>query len=144
MNKILFDKLQYIIKSLKYVVLADKDRTQGEWRYSYEEDEILAEIIQYPSVNPDPKVAYERIAWACKGVDASYISVASKMSGKSAKALILTIETLIKIVDYNALLINSSDYKTAVVSYSEANETLKEIAEYWSVDNKNNDDIIPL
>lgn len=135
-NEKLLNKLQDIIKALRYVVLADKDRTQGEWIYSYEEDEILAEIIQYPSVNPDTKVAYERIAWAYKGVDASYISVSSKMSGKSAKALIRTIETLIKIVNYNALSINLTNYETAVVSYAEANETLKEIAEYWSVDNK--------
>jgi len=39
-------------------------------------------------------------------------------------------------VNYNALSINLTNYETAVVSYAEANETLKEIAEYWSVDNK--------
>jgi hypothetical protein len=81
------------IKSALQAHIAEAEAaTSGFWKFSWDEDDPLHEVIQYPS--NDPEIAYRRVAYTHKEDDATFIAHARTMSPAACKCLLLAIEGL--------------------------------------------------
>jgi hypothetical protein len=79
------------VKSALQAHIAEAEAaTPGFWKFSWDEDDPLHEVIQYPS--NDPKIAYRRVAYTHKEDDATFIAHARTMSPAACKCLLLAIE----------------------------------------------------
>lgn len=84
--------IEQIKSALRQHIAEAEAATPGTWKFSWNEDDPLHEVIQYPS--NDPEIAYRRVAYTHKEDDANFIAHARTMSPAACKCLLLAIEGL--------------------------------------------------
>lgn len=122
--------IEQIKSALQAHIKEAEAATPGPWKFSWDEDDPLHEVIQYPS--NDPEIAYRRVAYTHKENDATFIAHARTMSPAACKCLLLAIEDLEVISSYD----KQSPHGKGICGYGcdsphIAQQTLKSICQEW-------------
>jgi hypothetical protein len=109
--------IEQIKDALQSHIAEAEAATPGPWKFSWDEDDPLHEVIQYPS--NDPEIAYRCVVYTHKEYDATFITHARTMSPAACKCLLLAIEGLEHMSTYTT--------KAGVVS----KDALESIRQEW-------------